>query len=871
MEPKASTSTLPTTTSQDAAPGAEQQRQPAGSAPPKAAGIPRDSLRIRHLRACDRCRRRKVKCEEEAPCARCRAAKTECTFNLSSRILSSDTSQATEGSAPSTTRKKRKAEGTASSSTDAKAKAGTPAYLLDHDETSSYFFTAEGLARFCGSTSGLPLLEATRRLSKLSRLSPANTTATAEPDWAFLDQLLTGQPAQDESSPDAPSLTGDDDLEFFPDRETLPKNSYEAHNLVVEIIPPDLLGELMHIFFQIIHPQWPILHIPSILNGSDRWREPAFAALIVSMCMLASRYCADERVRMEADNPVTAGYHYFALFRKLRDMASLGNDDAVEAIQSLFFAAQYHCVDTLPHPIAQGLLADAIVRCYDGGFHRTTSVALGEGMDQEIMKRTAWACFIMDKQVSAITGRAPLMRLNEFDVGTPSPFNPPLTHTTTPEEIVSIERDAVDCQIFKQLVLIAAVTEKAMAACGQPPTFDDDDFLDWLGGRRDYQGEQDYSRLVDIEKMLERWVRELPPILAERSPDARFGSPTFSPQTEAVLALEACCRIMLASRRLHLTTANITANGASKLDRVDRAAELRVELKKHRLQLLSEIKQLIQSSVKLGAAGLLWRCDIFNGYRLLMAGRLTLAVVLSAQEDNDSACETEAIHTLEACLLLLKHFAASFPTSIGAAETLKETCRVCNVHLSKAILTGPSFGKYAWHRPLPRKAATVAAPAPPSRDSGLGSSTFPQQPHQLPLPDQPNFTLPPPSGLSPSTNSTTMPLPFQPPTFGSPSHGGFDTSSLFPPPSAAAPTPGNSAWLDMLAWTSPGGTVGDAQGESGNAEASVTGTGVGTSGLPPFPSNSTPGALGGGQEGDWAAGMGDFSWLYPGGDMLSLG
>lgn len=99
------------------------------------------------------------------------------------------------------------------------------------------------------------------------------------------------------------------------------------------------------------------------------------------------------------------------------------------------------------------------------------------------------------------------MRLNEFDVGTPSPFVLPLGHTPTPEEITAIERDAVDCTLFKQLVLIAAVSEKAMAACSQPPTFDDDEFLDWLGGRSNYQSEQDFSRLVDIEKMLERWVR----------------------------------------------------------------------------------------------------------------------------------------------------------------------------------------------------------------------------------------------------------------------------------------------------------------------------------------------------------------------------
>lgn len=63
------------------------------------------------------------------------------------------------------------------------------------------------------------------------------------------------------------------------------------------------------------------------------------------------------------------------------------------------------------------------------------------------------------------------------------------------------------------------------------------------------------------------------------------------------------------------------------------------------------------------------------GYRLLMAGRLTLAIVLSAQEDNDGIAQEQATRVLEACLTLLKHFSLAFPISLGAAETLKETCR----------------------------------------------------------------------------------------------------------------------------------------------------------------------------------------------------
>lgn len=36
---------------------------------------------------------------------------------------------------------------------------------------------------------------------------------------------------------------------------------------------------------------------------------------------------------------------------------------------------------------------------------------------------------------------------------------------------------------------------------------------------------------------------------------------------------------------------------------------------------------------------------------------------------------TRQMHTLEACLLLLIHFAKAVPISLGAAETLKETSR----------------------------------------------------------------------------------------------------------------------------------------------------------------------------------------------------
>lgn len=97
--------------------------------------------------------------------------------------------------------------------------------------------------------------------------------------------------------------------------------------------------------------------------------------------MLASRHVQDVRVRSDPSafsrpllvlmtgDPASAGVHYHPLFRKFRDYAET-RDHVIYAIQSHFIAAKFHCVDNIPHPIAQGLFATAVARCFDGGLHR---------------------------------------------------------------------------------------------------------------------------------------------------------------------------------------------------------------------------------------------------------------------------------------------------------------------------------------------------------------------------------------------------------------------------------------------------------------------------------------------------------------------
>lgn len=66
--------------------------------------------------------------------------------------------------------------------------------------------------------------------------------------------------------------------------------------------------------FDIIYPSWPIFHVPNFcevglvvshqellahMQELHRWQDPAFAALLVAMCMLATRYSKDVRCRAD--------------------------------------------------------------------------------------------------------------------------------------------------------------------------------------------------------------------------------------------------------------------------------------------------------------------------------------------------------------------------------------------------------------------------------------------------------------------------------------------------------------------------------------------------------------------------------------------
>ncbi|GMK59945.1 hypothetical protein CspeluHIS016_0901620 [Cutaneotrichosporon spelunceum] len=618
---------------------------------------------------------RKIKCGNENPCAKCVASGAACSFSASigtSRtVLSSNEQPNDEQPHVLPMSNKRRAI----ASTPEEDAPMRKRKVLNYENTAHFYMSSHGLSHHAGSTSGLPLLEATRRLMH-EPIAPA--TGSNQPDWNWLQDLLQ------EGSPTGPTRNrsgGADDTEYFPGRGLAPNTSDDQLlRMVSEIIPPDLMSELLRVFFNIVHPVWPILHIPSFFADLYRWDSHSFAALVVSMCMLASRYVDDPRVRKDASeyNPATAGLGYCDLFSRLIDHA-IHSDNVIYAIQSRFFGSMFHSVDNVPHPVAQGLVADALSRSLDGGLHRSVSSAvLGSSILREIRARTAWAVYAWDHQIAAFCGRPAGSTLWDYDVRLPEPF----------EEDGSdqpMEKDAGHVATFCQLIQLSALLEAAFLASVQHPVVSNSTFLTDLS--RQLRPDWDDSYKLDkVMANLRKWRTTAPLEFREASPKERSVQLDYSVATEQIAALDQMIQLMVASRHLQLETLS--------------AEPAKDKLESFRATILTHARDMTTIVVQLGASNQLAKCDIT--YRLLFTGRLLLACILSARSESNTSQVEEATKILHATSVVLRHFVSVFPVALGAAEVLDETIRVCRVPTPQAVTRGTqtSSNRYAWYRPI---------------------------------------------------------------------------------------------------------------------------------------------------------------------------
>lgn len=78
---------------------------------------------------------------------------------------------------------------------------------------------------------------------------------------------------------------------------------------------PDLLAKLVHVYFKDVNVFFPLLHRPTFersLREELHYRDDMFAAVVLLICAVASRFVDDRRVLLDGvDSWHSCGWKYF--------------------------------------------------------------------------------------------------------------------------------------------------------------------------------------------------------------------------------------------------------------------------------------------------------------------------------------------------------------------------------------------------------------------------------------------------------------------------------------------------------------------------------------------------------------------------------
>ncbi|TDL14007.1 hypothetical protein BD410DRAFT_757410, partial [Rickenella mellea] len=547
----------------------EQQDKPG---PPK-------ERRFKLSRACDRCRRRRIKCDEGHPCQSCLTANSACTFEepgkrthphkskrattLEDRMHHLETliqaipfnlfSPGTVGLTSTST-----SSPFDPSSPHASFASATHSYPLGVPPPSLTVFPLVGPSTHFPSTSG-SAQTFSHQASSTNQLAEETARLTISPSYLYLDDEgytrwqgeTSGLPLLDllveRELPSSPKTENGDGMKnqsaWFPDRQPrrMQVNPETLWKLITALIVPELMDNLVQCFLSTSYYLMPFLHVPTFLadyGNPQKWGEPGFASFIVAICCLSSRHIDDPRVRADPADSFSAGTAYFALFTKLRTLPT-ADRPTLYTVQSVFVAAVYAIgLGKLSRGFA--LLAEAVTLSVDAGLHRSSEAYdCFNHIENEVRKRTFWCVYMWDKQAGAAFGRPPLIRLRDCDVPEPAPVDD--EHITLAS--AGPQPSGVEPRLgaFNAAIRLFVVLE---AVLDVPPTFNTASaFFERVSGV--LSGYRRHRMLREEEALLDELVGALPPYWTHTAETMASDNVIRVTQSERLHCMEQFVRMLI--------------------------------------------------------------------------------------------------------------------------------------------------------------------------------------------------------------------------------------------------------------------------------------------------------------------------------------
>ncbi|KZV68530.1 hypothetical protein PENSPDRAFT_653130 [Peniophora sp. CONT] len=422
-----------------------------------AAGLSASKKPRRSNIACDRCRKRKARCDGKQPttgkCTNCTYYDNECTFSVMTKRYPSGYVEALET-------KVRKFEALVQRLLPGRNFTEEVGFELTQDNwmspgvcgapeppNQSVFFAESAASTAASSTAGSSALSIMSRSTPVPMSPmPDDEHSSDDDSKARLLKLQTLRTTLAAPRPGLlPSYLGKSSatglfmkaFEMRAQLETDVKTSegmprawpwwltfFDNHaNAQQPLRFPDqaLMDELIEHYFTNINIFTPILHRPTFENDLRSYlhlRERNFGCVVLLVCALGSRFTDDRRVLVDGDETrQSAGSKWFIQTQIFNDATLLTTTWHLHVLQAACLATLYSSDVSSIH--AWMLVGSGIRFAVDIGAHKRRAYGAKPALEDELYKRSFWTLVYFDRTLSANMGRPCSIQEEDFDLEMP--------------------------------------------------------------------------------------------------------------------------------------------------------------------------------------------------------------------------------------------------------------------------------------------------------------------------------------------------------------------------------------------------------------------------------------------------------------------
>lgn len=187
--------------------------------------------------------------------------------------------------------------------------------------------------------------------------------------------------------------------------------------------PDDLLWSLVDIYFERVNILVPLLHRPTferLIGEKYHLKDHMMASLLLMVCAVSSRYTDDPRVLFHGEKSrQSSGWTWVHQVMDIRNCKPLVGSPSLYDLQFLCLFAEFLLGTSVPQ-LSWTIVGIGIRLAQDAGAHRQKANNAPNTVEAEMWKRAFWSLIYMDRLISSLMGRSLALGDEEIDIDLPT-------------------------------------------------------------------------------------------------------------------------------------------------------------------------------------------------------------------------------------------------------------------------------------------------------------------------------------------------------------------------------------------------------------------------------------------------------------------